>query len=63
MLLSTYLESFNPDKAGLFEGSFFWREGGGVKKPLFRSLEDAFFEKPQWGGGGISSRLRVNVKL
>ena len=54
----------NPNKAGLFEGSFSWGWGGYdiqercaydivTKNHTFTfSAEDTFFEKPQWGGGG-----------
>ena len=29
--------TFNPNKAGLFEGSFFWGEGGGKFEPFYPS--------------------------
>ena len=48
ILLSKYhdISYFNPNKAGLFEGSFLWRR--------YISIEDTFFKKPLggWVGGG-----------
>ena len=36
----SFENSFNPNKAGLFEGSFFWEGGGGQFDPPFIFLEE-----------------------